>query len=106
MITLTEGIIIALIGITGPIIVALISKKSTKKDIEAAHEKNLVELSAQNQQAMALFEYKLGELKKEVEKHNNIIERTYALESEMKVVKEKISVANNRIADLEDIAKK
>ena len=35
------------------------------------------------------------------DKHNNLIERTYALEKEQGIQKEKIKVANNRIEDLE-----
>lgn len=35
------------------------------------------------------------------DKHNNLIERTYALEKEQGIQKERIKVANNRIEDLE-----
>lgn len=48
-----------------------------------------------------LIEYKIEELTKRVEKHNNVIERVYALEQHEAVVDEKIDVANHRIADLE-----
>lgn len=48
-----------------------------------------------------LIEYKLNELTKRVDKHNNVIERVYALEQHEAVVDEKIDVANHRIADLE-----
>lgn len=40
-------------------------------------------------------------LTKEVEKHNNVITRVYALESRADVYEEKMKVANNRIHDLE-----
>jgi hypothetical protein len=42
----------------------------------------------------ALVAYRLEQLEKKVDKHNNVIERTYLLE-------EKIKVANHRIDDLE-----
>ena len=48
-----------------------------------------------------LIEYKLSELTKRVEKHNNVIERVYALEQHEAVFDEKMDVANHRIADLE-----
>lgn len=48
-----------------------------------------------------LFEYKIEELAKKVEKHNNIIERTYKLEEHEALQDEKIKVANHRIEDLE-----
>lgn len=49
-----------------------------------------------------LMEYKLDELAKKVEKHNNLIERTYKLEEQASVMHEQILVANHRIKDLED----
>lgn len=49
----------------------------------------------------SLTNYKIAELQKEVEKHNKIVERTYALEKKVDVMDEQIKVANHRIADLE-----
>ncbi len=40
-------------------------------------------------------------LTKEVEKHNNVIERVYQLETKADVFDEKMKVANHRIDDLE-----
>ena len=54
-----------------------------------------------NRKSAALIAYRLSELEKKVEKHNNVIERTYKLEEQVAVHDEKISVANHRIADLE-----
>lgn len=48
-----------------------------------------------------LTTYRIGELEKKVEKHNTVIERTYALEKRAEVIEEKIKVANHRIDDLE-----
>lgn len=55
----------------------------------------------QHRKTVALLEYRLMELEKKVDKHNNVIERTYDLESRADVFDEKIKVANNRIKDLE-----
>lgn len=49
----------------------------------------------------ALIEYRLMELEKKVDKHNNLIERTFKLEERAAVFDEKIRVANHRISDLE-----
>lgn len=38
-----------------------------------------------------------------MEKHNNLISRTYELEKEYSVLDERIRVANHRIDDLEEI---
>ncbi|HOQ08336.1 MAG TPA: hypothetical protein PLP87_11125 [Clostridiales bacterium] len=48
-----------------------------------------------NRKSTALISYRIEQLEKKVEKHNNIIERTYLLEEKMKV-------ANHRIDDLEN----
>ena len=49
----------------------------------------------------ALVEYRLQQLEKKVDKHNNLIERTYKLEEQAKLQEEKMKVANHRIDDLE-----
>ena len=54
-----------------------------------------------NRKSAAIMEYRLEQLEKKVDKHNTVIERTYALEKRADVVDEKITVANHRIADLE-----
>lgn len=56
-----------------------------------------------NNKQNALIAYRLQELEKRVEKHNNLVERTYRLEELTAVQDEKIKVANNRISDLEKI---
>ncbi len=48
-----------------------------------------------------LMSYRIEQLEKKVDKHNSVIERTYRLEDNDKLLEEKISVANHRIADLE-----
>ena len=48
-----------------------------------------------------LTQYRLSQLEKKVDKHNNLIDRTYQLEERQEVLDEKIKVANHRISDLE-----
>lgn len=55
----------------------------------------------QNGSTRRLIEYQISELKKEVEKHNDVIKRTYELEKKADVLTEKVAVANHRIEDLE-----
>ena len=45
--------------------------------------------------------YRIEQLEKKVDKHNSLIERTYAIERHNAVVDEEIKVANHRIEDLE-----
>lgn len=55
----------------------------------------------QSNATRTLMEYKLEQLTNRVDKHNEVIERTYNLEQEVALHEEKIDVANHRIADLE-----
>lgn len=48
-----------------------------------------------------LTNYRIEQLEKEVQKHNNLVERVYKLEQDTAVQGEKIAVANHRIDDLE-----
>lgn len=52
---------------------------------------------------MRLMSYRIEALEKRVDKHNNLIERTYKLEEKDAIHDEQIKVANHRIADLEKI---
>lgn len=54
-----------------------------------------------NRKGQALIAYRLEQLEMKVNKHNNIIERTYKLEEDSAVQAEQIKAANHRIADLE-----
>ena len=53
-----------------------------------------------------LINYRIGQLESKVNKHNNLIERTYELETKEKVLEEQIKVANHRISDLENVQEK
>lgn len=48
-----------------------------------------------------LMSYRIEQLEKKVEKHNNVVERQYNIEKITAVLSEEIKVANHRIADLE-----
>ena len=61
----------------------------------------LITQGMSNRRTLALLEFRLGELQKQVEKHNSVIERTYKLEEATALQEEKIKVANHRIDDLE-----
>jgi len=77
--------------IIGNIVVALLALAGSVYGTYKANSKN-----------QALIAYRLEQLEKKVDKHNSAVERTYELERKMDVLEEKMSVANHRIADLED----
>ena len=56
--------------------------------------------------ANKLSNYRIEQLEKKVEKHNNVVERVYILEKHEAVIEEEIKVANHRIDDLEGLHKK
>jgi hypothetical protein len=49
-----------------------------------------------------LISYRIEQLEKKVEKHNNVVERVFKLEDNDRLLEEKISVANHRIKNLEE----
>lgn len=51
------------------------------------------------------FEEKLTSIEKKQDKHNSLIERTYCIERDISVLKEKLKVEEHRIEDLEEFTK-
>ena len=60
-----------------------------------------VEAERKHGETLALIEYKITELSERVDKHNNLIERTYKLEQAQSLTEERMKVANHRIDDVE-----
>ena len=75
-----------------------------KADLTAHLEEviaNQNESTSQIHNEIEMIRYQLSELAKHVDKHNNVIERTYELEKRTELQEEKIKVANHRLNDLE-----
>jgi hypothetical protein len=72
------------------IIVCMINNHFQSIKQAKAHNDNIV-----------LISYRLEQLEQKVDKHNNIIERTYNLENKADLLEAKINVANHRLSDLE-----
>lgn len=72
------------------IIVAVIQSKTQ-------HSQTLAEMDKRD----ALQAQRIDQLEKKMDKHNNLIERTFALETATAVIQNDIKVANHRIDDLE-----
>lgn len=49
-----------------------------------------------------LITYRIEQLEGKVNKHNNLIDRTYNLETQERLLEEQMKVANHRISDLEE----
>lgn len=52
--------------------------------------------------ASRLSNYRIEQLEKKVDKHNNLIERVYLIERHEAVIENKLKNANHRISDLEN----
>ena len=76
---MTEAIIVALLGLLGTLAGSYLANRKTT----------------------ALVVYRLEQLELKVGKHNNLVERTYALEENAALMDERVKVVNHRIADLE-----
>ena len=49
-----------------------------------------------------LSNYRIEQLEKKVDKHNNLIERVYLIEQHEAVIENKLKTADHRISDLEN----
>lgn len=67
---------------------------------------DITDLRATYQQSQAVICLQISSLEKKQDKHNSVIERTYKLEQEVEVLKNRESVSEHRIEDLENEEKK
>lgn len=85
-----EAIITGIVGI----VVCMINNVFQQKKADEQHNTTIT-----------LIEYKLDQLTRKVELHNNAVERLYEVERKLGIDEEKIDVANHRIEDLEQFHK-
>ena len=78
--SMTEAIVVAVLGLVGTLAGSYFA----------------------NRKSTALVIYRLEQLEQKVSKHNNLVERTYALEESVALLDERQKVANHRITDLEN----
>ncbi len=77
---LTEQIILALLSFAGTLLGSLAGVFATSR----------------------LSNYRIEQLEKKVDKHNNLIERVYIIEQHEAVIDNKLKTADHRISDLEN----
>ena len=76
---MSETIIVAIISLVGTLFGSYLAQRKTT----------------------ALVVYRLDELEKKVDKHNNLVERMYKVEERQSVQEKELKVVNHRIKDLE-----
>lgn len=80
---MTETIVVAILSLVGTLAGSLLGVLAANK----------------------LVVYRIEQLEKKVEKHNNVLERVYVLEKNEAVIEEELKVASHRINDLEEFHK-
>lgn len=83
------------------ILVALITGGLSLAGVIFTNMASNKKVNADMQVQAAITNEKIAKLTEQVEKHNSVIERTYKLEQQSELHKEKIKVINHRIEDLE-----
>lgn len=91
---LSDAVTVAIITVGANLIVTLVSaaiqSKSVMEKIRSESELSDTKLDAKLERFSAVQGEKIDELSRRVEKHNQIVERTYALEERMGRADEKI----------------
>lgn len=95
----------ALIAAGATLLVCLINNHYQHKQFEAQVQQQREESEKKHDETITLINYKLEQLTKKVELHNNAVERLYIVEKKQEVDEEKIRVVNHRIDDLEHLNK-
>lgn len=127
---MSEGVIVALIGCCATVIGSVLTfifeikklrveQAKYQEEVRESHQKQFDELKdTVNNKVSGLedsikemkFEYekqtaltteKLSQLEKKQDKHNNLIERMYAAEKDIEVLKNRERVSEHRLEDLE-----
>lgn len=98
---MSDSIIVALITVGLALIGVIYSNRRSNNDLMSKIERSS-ELSDEKLRGeINVVKADIRTLTSKVEKHNQIMERTYSLERRMDVQEEKTRVANHRIDDLE-----
>ena len=84
------AIISALIAAGAAILVCMINNHQQQEAIRKQHDETI-----------ALISYKIEQLEKKVDLHNNAVERLYIVENKLGIDEEKIRSCKRRIDDLE-----
>ena len=96
---MSDAVLVALITVTSNIILQVVLSAKQRKDLLAQlqyeSQKSDMALDAKLEKYMAVQNEKIDELSKRVEKHNQVVERTYALENKVGRQEEQIKTLFN-----------
>ena len=80
---MSDTIIVALVSLVGTIITVWAANRHTLNELDKKSEVSDAKIDAKLDRFQAVTDTKIDELTRKVEKHNNMIERTYQLEGRM-----------------------
>jgi hypothetical protein len=80
---MSDTIIVALISLLGTVVTVWAANRHTLAELDKKSELSDAKLDAKLERHQAVTDTKIDELVKKVEKHNNMIERTFRLEGRM-----------------------
>ena len=95
---MSEAIVVAVISLIGTIITIWAANRHTLAELEKKSELSDQRLDAKLERHQAVTDTKLDELTRKVEKHNQMIERTYILEGKMTECEHDINDLKGRVA--------
>lgn len=87
---MSEAIIVAAISLAGTVITVWAANRHTLAELDKKSELSDAKIDAKLERHQAVTDTKIDELTRKVEKHNNMIERTYQLEGRMNEVEHDI----------------
>jgi aspartate oxidase len=95
---MSDTIIVALISLLGTVVTAWAANRHTLAELDKKSELSDAKLDAKLERHQAVTDTKIDELVKKVEKHNNMIERTFRLEGRMDEAEHEIQDLKGRVA--------
>jgi hypothetical protein len=95
---MSETIIVALVSLAGTVITVWAANRHTLAELDKKSELSDAKIDAKLERHQAVTDTKIDELTRKVEKHNNMIERTYQLEGRMNEVEHDIRDLRGRTA--------
>ena len=95
---MTEAVIVAAISLIGTIITVMAANRKTLSELDKKSELSDQRLDAKLERHQAVTDTKIDALTRTVEKHNQMIERTFKLEGRMDEAEHDIRDIKGRVA--------
>lgn len=95
---MSDTIIVAAMSLIGTVVTVLAANRHTLAELDKKSELSDAKIDAKLERHQAVTDTKIDELTRKVERHNNMIERTYQLEGRMTEAEHEIKDLKGRVA--------